>query len=250
MPMSRVPEAPVAANDITLQAYLLGAVAFEGALAWQRRLVYNVAGDRGSAYLALCEHAPLITVGRQGSRMHIRFEQDELRHWGWPVRWVNRGGGCLLHLPGQLALYAVLPLDRLGLGLQAYLDRLHLVLSDVLADFSIPAQRRPHAPGLWVHNRPIAAFGVAVRDWVSYFGCVLNIDPDLEPFRKISCHGPAEPAMTSLARERHGPLRPALVRERLVEHFVARFGFARLSLFFGHPALTTKALTDAVPASH
>lgn len=248
--MSLVHEIPAVAHDIALQAYLLGAVDFEAALAWQRRLVYNVAGDRNTAYLALCEHAPLITVGRQGSRTHIRFEQDELRHWGWPVRWVNRGGGCLLHLPGQLAVYAVLPLDRLGLGLQSYLDRLHLVLSDVLADFSIHAQTRPNAPGLWVNGRPIAACGVAVRDWVSYYGCVLNVDPDLEMFRRISCHGPAEPAMTSLARERHGPLRPAMVRERLVEHFAARFGFARLSLFFGHPALTTKAQSDAVPASH
>jgi hypothetical protein len=56
--------------------------------------------------------------------------------------------------------------------------------------------------------------------------------------------------MTSLARERHGPLRPSMVRERIVEHFVARFGFSRTSLFFGHSALTPKAPSDAIAASY
>ena len=52
----------------------------------------------------------------------------------WPVRWVNRGGGCVLHLPGQLAIYPILALDRLGLGLQAFLDHLHAVFADVFRE--------------------------------------------------------------------------------------------------------------------
>jgi lipoyl(octanoyl) transferase len=245
--------AAISANATTepaLQVYLLGSVDFESALAWQRRLAYQVAGDRASAYLILCEHPPIITVGRQGSRGHIRFDLEELQLRGWRVRWVNRGGGCFLHLPGQLAVYPILALDHWGLGLQAYLEKLHQVLADVLADFSIPTMTVPGRPGLWVGGRLIAGFGLAVRDWVTYYGGLLNIDPDLEPFRRISCGGPAESPMTSLVRERHGPLRHSLVRERLVEHFAARFGFPRVSLFFGHPALSTKALSNAVAASH
>src|SRR5688572_13627508 len=97
-----------------LQAYLLGLVEFEAALRLQRRLHYQVTGDRSSACLVLCEHAPLITVGRHGSRAHILYEPAELQTRRWPIRWVNRGGGCWLHLPGQFNLYAVLPLDRLN----------------------------------------------------------------------------------------------------------------------------------------
>lgn len=237
------------AADLALQAFLLGSVEFEAALVLQRRLVYNVAGERDNACLLLCEHPPLITIGRHGSHGHVRFDPEELFVRGWPIRWVNRGGGCLLHLPGQLAIYPILPLDKLGFGLQDYLKRLEEVVAAVLDDFSIRCQTRPGQPGLWVNGRLIAHFGVAVRDWVSYFGCCLNIDPDLEHFRRISCGGAAEPAMTSLARERHGPLRSALVRERLVEHFAERFGFARTSVFFGHPSLT-KASSDAVAAPY
>src|SRR5262245_30846503 len=80
-----------------VQVYLLGPVEFEAALALQRRLAYHVAGDRDVAALLLCEHPPLITVGRQGSWAHILCEPEELKARRWQVRWVNRGGGCLLH---------------------------------------------------------------------------------------------------------------------------------------------------------
>jgi lipoyl(octanoyl) transferase len=244
--MAPGPASAETAGDTALQAYLLGPVDFDAALALQRLLVYQMTGDRAAAALLLCEHPPLITVGRQGSRAHILYEPEELHARRWPVRWVNRGGGCLLHLPGQLAVYPVLPLDRLGLGLRAYLDRLQGVLVDLLADFSLRAETRPGRPGVWVGGRPIAAVGVAVRHWVTYYGAALNVNPDLVPFRRVRCLGPGEEPMTSLERERRGPLRPALVRERLLEHFADRFGFGRVSLFSDHPALQRLAPSDAV----
>lgn len=237
------------ATEPALQVYLLGQVEFEAALALQHRLAYEVAGARDSAVALLCEHHPLITVGRQGSRRHILCEPEELRARRWPVRWVNRGGGCLLHLPGQLALYPIFPLDRLGLGLQAYLDRLQQVVLDLLGDFDIRGQVRPGHAGVWVGPREIAAVGVAVRDWVSYYGLYVNVSPSLDLFRLVR-RGPLELPMTSLERERHNRVRPAFVRERLVEHLAARFGFARTSVFFEHAALRQRASFDAVAASY
>jgi lipoyl(octanoyl) transferase len=235
-------------GDAVLQVYLLGPVDFEAALTLQRLLVYQVAGDRSCAALLICEHPPLITVGREGSRAHVLCEPDELRARRWPVRWVNRGGGCLLHLPGQLAIYPVLALDHFGLGVRAYLERLQDVFVALLDDFSVRGQTRPGKAGVWVGSRPVAGLGVAVRDWVAYYGAALNINPDLAPFRRVHCVGAAEEPMTSLERERHGRLRPSLVRERLLEHFASRFGFARTSLFSSHPALSRKPPHDPVAA--
>lgn len=243
------PQLRASPADPLLQVYLLGSVHFEAALGLQRRLVYQVAGDRDTAALVLCEHPPLITVGRAGSRAHILWEPDELKAHRWSVRWVNRGGGCLLHVPGQLAIYPILPLDRLGLGLQAYLDRLQGVLVDLLDDFSITAQTRPNQAGLWVNSRPIAEVGVAVRHWVTYFGAILNVHPDLELFRCLRGGRAGDGPMTSLIRERHAPLRPALVRERFLEHFTRHFPCARVSLFFSHPSLSRKAPSDAIAAN-
>jgi lipoyl(octanoyl) transferase len=235
-------------GDTVLQVYLLGAVDFAAALALQRLLVYQVAGGRSCAALLLCEHPPLITVGREGSRAHVLCEADELRARRWPVRWVNRGGGCLLHLPGQLAMYPVLALDHYGLDVRAYLEHLQEVLIAVLDDFSVRGENPSGRAGVWVGSRPVAGLGVAVRDWVSYYGAVLNLNPDLEPFRRVRCLGAAEEPMTSLERERRGPLRPSLVRERLLEHFATRFGFSRTALFTTHPALSRRPPSEAVAA--
>lgn len=226
-----------APNTSVLQAYLLGTVDFDAALSLQKFLVYQTSGARNTAALLLCEHPPLITVGRSGSRAHILCEPDEMAARRWNVRWVNRGGRCVLHVPGQLAIYPVLALDHLGLGVQAYLDRLHQVLIDVLDDFGLRGQMRHDTSGVWVNGRLVAEVGVAVRDWIAYYGAYFNINTDPELFRRIRSGGHDDTAMTSLERERRGPLRPSLVRERLLDHFARRFDFGRTVLFSDHPHL-------------
>jgi lipoyl(octanoyl) transferase len=227
------------ANSV-LRVYLLGVVEFEAALTLQRALAFEASGERDSAALVLCEHPPILTVGRDGSPADIRCDFHELRARGWPVRWVNRGGGSLLHLPGQLAIYPVLPLDQRHLGLADYLERLQRILLAVLDDFSVSAVTRPDQPGVWAARRHIAGVGVAVRDWVAYFGAYLNINPDLFPFRIVRTAPNEQEPMTSLVRERRGPVRPALVRERLLDHFTATFPFARTALFSSHPCLGSR----------
>jgi lipoyl(octanoyl) transferase len=221
-----------------LEAYLLGTLEFDAALKLQRRLHYEITGERQRAALFVCEHPPLISVGRQGSRSQILWEPRELQTRRWPIRWVNRGGGCWLHLPGQFNVYAVVPLDRLGLSVRDYLETLGKVVTQTLGDFDIPAEVRDG--GVWIKSRMVAALGVAIRDWVSYYGFCLNAHPDLDPFRLVRCSRHSTDAMTSLERERRGRVRPAMVRERLVEKFQTVFGFERLSLFTDHPSLGEK----------
>jgi lipoyl(octanoyl) transferase len=235
-------------GDPALQAYLLGTVSFDAALALQRMLVYQTSGDRELGSLLLCEHPPMISVGRHGSRAHILYEPAELQNRGWPVRWVNRGGGCLLHLPGQLAVYPVIAIDSRGWGVQTYIEHLQQVVLAVLDDFSIRGAVHPDQPGVWVNDRLIASVGIAVRDWVAYFGIYFNCQPDLYPFRNVRVDPQSREPMTSLVRERRGPLRLSMVRERFVEHFAARFNFERTSLFFHHPSLPRRAPLDAVAA--
>jgi lipoyl(octanoyl) transferase len=229
-----------------LEVYLLGSVDFEEVRRWQRRFIYEVSGDRSRGVLVLCEHPPLITVGRDGSRAHILADDAELRARKWPVRWVNRGGGCTLHLQGQLAVYSVLALDRLGLTVPEYVARLSEVLQTVVRECDVAAAVPQVGAGVCVKDRMIGQVGVAVREWVSYYGAVLNVNPDLEPYRRVECSGSGEPPMTSLERERRGPVRPALVRQRLVEAFAERFGFARTTPFHNNPFLPWQAPTDAV----
>jgi lipoyl(octanoyl) transferase len=230
--------------DSALQVYLIGQIGFESALGLQRRLAYQVAGERTLGALILCEHAPIITVGRQGSRADIAFEREELNLRGWAVRWVNRGGGCVLHLPGQLAIYASVALDRLGMGISECMAAMQETLRSTLKDFAVHAQTRA-SESVVIGGRPIATVGIGVRNWVTYYGAVLNVSPDLEPYRRVSRGRRDQPPMTSMERERRGPVRQSLVRERLLDHFAQRFGFGRVSLFSDHPSLHEKAPLNA-----
>lgn len=234
-------------TDSRLQVYLLGSVGFDAALTLQRLLAYQVAGDRSQAALVLCEHPPLVSVGRQGSRSHILYEPEELKVRGWPVRWVNRGGGTLLHVPGQLAIYPIVPLERWGRDVPAYLDFLHATIDLLLQTFSVRAEPRGGRAGVWVHGRPIGAIGVAVRHWVAYYGAYLNVSADLALLRGVRFGGLSAEPMTSLERERHGPLRPTLVREWLVDRFTQELGFSEAALFFQHPILRRESTSIALP---
>jgi lipoyl(octanoyl) transferase len=226
----REPQPP----DRALCAYLLGTLEFDALLALQRRLVYDVGGDRTTAAIILCDHPAGITIGREGSRSHVRPNPEDLHARGWPVRWVSRGGGAMLHVPGQVACYPIFPLDALGFTPARYLEQLQAVAVDLLRVYGVAGEPDPAHPGVRANGRRMVHVGAAVRDNVSCFGMIVNADPDLEPFRDVRCDGDPVP-MTSLARESAHRVRVTGVRQHLLELITARFGFGRVSIFHTHP---------------
>ncbi len=229
-----------------LAAYLLGGLEFDALLALQRRLVYDVGGDRDTAALVLCDHPTGITVGREGSASHIRPNPDELHARGWPVNWVARGGGAVLHVAGQVACYPIFPLDTLNLTVGRYVAELQAVACDLCREFGVEATPDAERPGVRANGRRVVHVGIAVRSWVSSFGLIVNVNPDLAPFRAVRCDGDLLP-MTSLARESILRVRVPAVRQRLVELIAARFGFDRVSVFHNHPAALPRPTRHAIP---
>lgn len=218
-----------------MSAYLLGILNFDALLALQRRLVYDVSGDH-SASIILCDHGLGITVGREGSSRDVRPNPDELHRRGWSVQWVSRGGGTMLHLPGQVACYPVFPLDVLGFTPARYVEELQAVVVDLCREYGLAGHPDAEHPGVRVNGRRVAHVGVAVRHGITCFGLIVNADPDLEPFRDVKCAGDSLP-MTSLARESSMRVRVSGVRQKLLELTATRFGFDRLSVFHTLPGV-------------
>jgi lipoyl(octanoyl) transferase len=223
-----------------VQAYLLGTLDLDTTQALQHRLAYEVAGDPSCAAVILCEHPPAVTTGREGSWVHVCTSR-------WPVRWVSRGGGVILHAPGQVACYPILPLDRMRLSPSAYVAALCGVVGDLLAGFGVKAE--VDSAAVRVNGRRVAHFGVAVRNWVTSFGFVLNVAPDLELFRDIDCDGDPVP-VTSLQRECPTRVRVPAVRQRLLDLLARRFDFGRVSVFHSHPTFLPRTPLHALPARH
>ncbi len=226
---------------------MLGLVDFESALFLQERMVYELGGQQDAqGALLICEHPPLITVGREGSREHLRCSDQELAARMLDVRWINRGGGCVVHVPGQLAVYPILPLQTLQLGLGAYRSLLEETVIDVCREQRIIAHRRDEKPGVYCRTGQVAQLGVAVKSWISYHGLFLNISPNLS-WTRLAQPGDAPQRLTSMQAELGKRFSMHSVRESLVRHLAARLGYERLHLYTGHHLLrrTRKATVHA-----
>jgi lipoyl(octanoyl) transferase len=228
-----------------LDVRLLGTVDFESAQFLLERSVYEISG-RGDRFgsLFLCEHPPLITVGRAGSRAHVLLEQKELSARGLQVRWLNRGGGCLVHAPGQLAVYPVVPLQRLGLGLSDYRTALVGSVLDLCGELGITASPLEGNPSVVAGRGGAFAFvGAAVKRWVAYQGLFVNVHPLLQLQRLVSLGGDLRP--TSLQALRGRAISMSAVRESLIRNLARRLGYAEYQIFTGHPLLVrTRRVTN------
>jgi lipoyl(octanoyl) transferase len=231
-----------------LSAYLLKTLDHPDAEVLMRRLVYEVSGG-GTPAVVVCEPTAGITIGRHGSRIHVRLSPQELAVRDWPVRWMMRGGGAMLHLPGQVACFPVLPLDRLGLTPSGYIESLTGIAADLCTAFGVAPELDPDHPGVRARRRRLASVGVAVRSGVTTFGLYVNATPDLEEYRTVECDGDPLP-MTSLLRESPTPVRVQAVRQRLIDLVAARFGFDRVSIFHQHPTFLPKPTRHAIPHRH
>ncbi len=228
------------APESPLTAYLLGTVDFADCLALQQELVRQ-AHDEASKNITLlvCEHPGLISIGRAGSRLHLDLSEQDLTSHCLEVHWVNRGGGCMLHLVGQLAFYAVVPLQLLGWTPGEYIRRLHSGLSATAAEINVPAHEKDGRHGVWGRTGQLAAIGVAVKHGIAYFGGVLNVCPGMHLFRRIQTDPQSGTQMSSLVVESQKPVKMATVRAALVRHLAAALGSEKYHLHTGHPRLAT-----------
>jgi lipoyl(octanoyl) transferase len=167
----------------------------------------------------LLEHERVFTQGQAGKAEHVLFPGDI------PVVQVDRGGQVTYHGPGQLVAYLMLDVRRSGIGVRDLVSRIEQSLIGLLDSYGVTAVSKPDAPGVYVDGAKIASLGLRIRNGRSFHGLALNVDMDLEPFRRINPCGYAGMAMTQLS-QLAGPIALADVRERLRGELVERLGYA------------------------
>lgn len=192
----------------------------------QRRLVYDVSGTSGTGAVLFCEHPTAVTVGREGSRTDVRLSDAELVAQNWPLHFVPRGGGAMLHLPGQVTCYPVLPIEAFGLTPAEYVGRLLRAVASVATGYTLPVEMDEVEVSLRIRGRRFGHVGVGVRNGVTLFGVVLNVNPDLEPFRHVNVDADPLP-MTSLQRESTLRITPHAVRQKLLNAVCDAFALRR-----------------------
>jgi lipoyl(octanoyl) transferase len=136
------------------------------------------------------EHPPVFTLGLAGDASNLHSPSNQI-----PLVQVDRGGEITYHGPGQIVIYLLLDLKRLGIFVKELVSHIEQAVIDTLADFGIAAERHPGAPGIYVCEQPgvsaqwvgakVAALGLKVSKSCSYHGLALNVATDLEAFGRI-----------------------------------------------------------------
>jgi lipoyl(octanoyl) transferase len=233
---SSIHRPPAPARECPVHIHLLGLVDYEDCLTLQRRLAYDATTrSDGRIVVLICEHRELITIGRAGSRTHVRLTGSELVQRGLTIRYVSRGGGAILHAPGQIAVYPIVPLTWHGWTIGDYLRRLQRALADVLLEFNVRPAGVPGSFALAGKSGILAALGATVRQGVTQHGAFLNVNPDMRDFGRVEVAGGQ--TMSSLLSQRALPTKMSRVRAALVTHLAEAMWLERYHLHTGHPHL-------------
>ena len=164
------------------------------------------------------EHEPVFTKGQRGGQEHL------LDPGPIPVIQSDRGGQVTYHGPGQLVVYLLLDIRRLGIGVRGLVTAIESAIIQLLDQHGIDAMARREAPGVYVGEQKVATLGLRVRKGCSYHGLSLNVDMDLAPFTRINPCGYAGLEVTQL-RDLGVDENFAGVTERLVNHLSEHFGY-------------------------
>jgi lipoate-protein ligase B len=243
-------EAPL--GDRRVRFHLLGRVGFSVCESLQQHVAEEVDCEPdGRVVVLMCEHPRLISVGQRGSRAHVRLPGEQLRARGLELRWVSRRGGCLLHGPGQLAIYILASLPFQGWTPERFVARIQCGMRDLLAEVGVRCRGVAGDDGLWGRTGQLVGVGLTVRETVSCGAVFLNVNPDMADYSRIDAVSPEKlPAgmkstMSCLLAERSLPVKMSAVRAAAIRHLAAAFDCSDYCLFTGHPSL---AALDEEPA--
>lgn len=100
--------------------------------------------------LLLVEHPPVYTLGKSGHAENLLVGREMLERLGAQFYHIDRGGDITFHGPGQLVVYPILDLERLGIGLRAYIEALEESVIRVAAHYGLRTGRIAGASGVWL----------------------------------------------------------------------------------------------------
>ena len=160
------------------------------------------------------EHNSVFTQGLSGKSKHL------LKETQIPIIQSDRGGQITYHAPGQLIIYCLIDIKRLGIGIKKMVSMIEQSLIELLSSYDITAHTLKGAPGVYVNDSKIAALGLKVKHGRTYHGLSLNIDMDLSPYTLINPCGYSDLKVTQMRNLTNNILDISDIKHELSEHLI------------------------------
>ena len=140
------------------------------------------------------EHNKVFTAGTS-------YKENEIIDKSIKILETNRGGKITYHGPGQLICYFVLDL-RKKKDIRKFLNTIENTIIETLKYYKIETFPDKDNIGIWYKNKneikKIAAIGIRVSKWIAYHGFAININNNLENYKKIIPCGIMDKGVTNL----------------------------------------------------
>jgi len=160
-------------------------------------------GELDNGLILFLEHKPVYTLGLRGNRSNILASDDFIQREGIEIHKIKRGGDITYHGPGQLVIYPIVNIKKLGFNsIKEFVVWFGEMIASVLRkNYGIDAIWNNERTGIWVKNNKIMATGLHFKNFVPVHGFALNISPNMNHFSGIIPCGITDGGITSIYKE-------------------------------------------------
>jgi len=144
--------------------------------------------------LWILEHPTVYTAG-------IRSVDKEILDKRIKIVKTDRGGKITLHNAGQKIIYFAIDLNNKKKDIRNLVTVIENIIIQFLKQYNLKSNSDKKKIGIWIKERKIAAIGIKVSKWIAYHGCSININNDLNKYKKIIPCGLDNEQITSLKEE-------------------------------------------------
>ena len=131
------------------------------------------------------------------------YNENEILDKSISIIKTNRGGKITYHGPGQLICYFVLDL-RNQRDVRKFITSIEKTIIQTLSYFEIETFSDKNNIGIWHRENnnlnKVAAIGVRISKWIAYHGFAININNNLEQYKKIIPCGILDKGITNLKK--------------------------------------------------
>ena len=150
--------------------------------------------NKGKELIWTLQHNEIFTAG-------TNYKKNEILDNSINLIKTNRGGKITCHAPGQLICYFVLDL-RKKKDIRKFITCIEKTIIETLKEYNIDTFSDKDNIGIW-HKKndkinKVAAIGIKIRKWIAYHGFAININNNLDQYKKIIPCGIEDKGITNL----------------------------------------------------
>ena len=174
----------------------------------------QIFNNKAKELIWILEHKEIYTAGTSYNKTDIIDKSIKIIE-------TNRGGKITCHGPGQLICYFVLDL-RGKKDIRKFISCIEKTIIETLKTFDIKTFEDKDNIGIW-HNKngtinKVAAIGVRVKKWIAYHGFAININNNLDQYKKIIPCGIKDKGISNLTKIKNQDY--SKLKDLLVEKFI------------------------------